>query len=410
MLQVNSVGFNKTLKSGIKVFEKNFEAKRGFNIYGIFSDGKVVYNNFDTWGTEVTDKLISCVNDLYFNKNCDKIIGLVEDDAQSKLNKINVQKQLLIGLEKIGDLGFRDSYYFIYDNKNKKLDDEQISKTTCLTNKMQLDITQYIVVTNEFMFQFVEEYLDSVKSTVNMGYYLTHFPEQVQYIDSPYVKYVFIQTINENLLTKPFSKILINTEQLTRTDWLLKMKHYLNLGVQLLDYSPENIKLLGSPEVKYLPYLYNDSEVNKLKKFYSETPKKYDFAFCGPVSEKRKFIIENLILNGATVKLVSGFGDARDKDIAECKVLLNIHYANDYNVYESLRCDRWVFAGMPIVSESSVDSSNLDISKVVNFYPYEGLIQGALDFIQKIEYPKEEDVLTIKEYRNKLFSEIKYFN
>lgn len=34
-------------------------------------------------------------------------------------------------------------------------------------------------------------------------------------------------------------------------------------------------------------------------------------------------------------------------------ILLNIHLQDEWKIYESIRCERWRFAGMKIVSETS---------------------------------------------------------
>lgn len=41
----------------------------------------------------------------------------------------------------------------------------------------------------------------------------------------------------------------------------------------------------------------------------------------------------------------------RDKEIGKC---YNLHFGPEYNVYESIRCERWRFAGMPVYSEPCV--------------------------------------------------------
>jgi hypothetical protein len=129
-------------------------------------------------------------------------------------------------------------------------------------------------------------------------------------------------------------------------------KSILREGVEVYDYSRDNIKISGKGT--YLPYKKMAEEVAKLKGFMG-VKKEYDAAIViDPSSSKRRFdAIEAIVASGMTVHKVSGWGDHRDREIGKARVLLNIHYSDTYNVYEALRCERWRFAGMPILSEVS---------------------------------------------------------
>ena len=98
----------------------------------------------------------------------------------------------------------------------------------------------------------------------------------------------------------------------------------------------------------------------------------------------------------------AGWGEARDKEIASCKLLLNIHHNNDYNIFDSIRCDRWIFAGMPVISETSEHCEYLDIYKnnLVIFFPYNKLVDGVINF------PKNIKTFDYTEYINKIHDKI----
>lgn len=195
--------------------------------------------------------------------------------------------------------------------------------------------------------------------------------------------HVFCQTIP--LAWKDAANaICFNTEQLTRKKWLDYLIGLRRMGVRLIDYSPENIAILkaATPEITseilYEPYRYNPIEIDKLKNLIKITPKEYDFAFFGALSPYRLSVLKRLPF--FKIYIINKWGDERDREIAKCKILLNIHYDQEYNVYESFRCDRWAFAGLPVLSEQSIKYRLLDCHKngSVKFVPYINLAEEAI--------------------------------
>jgi hypothetical protein len=156
----------------------------------------------------------------------------------------------------------------------------------------------------------------------------------------------------------------INTEQLSVPSKFLEYKSYIRPNIKIFDYSLQNIKISGIGE--YLPYNENLNETTKLKEFLNQ-PKEFDFAVIGTMSEHRKTIMNTVSSMGYKVYFISGWGDNRDKEVGKCKVLLNIHFNEDYKLYEPIRCERWRFAGMPIFSEECIDNVPSEIKIVKNF-------------------------------------------
>jgi hypothetical protein len=114
---------------------------------------------------------------------------------------------------------------------------------------------------------------------------------------------------------------------------------------------------------------------------YNSVAKEYDFGVitgCGSLNNsiellplKRRKVVEYLISNGFTVNIICGYKEARDTELAKCKIILNIHgqmKINDVwnygNIFEHLRCDRLLNAGFTILSE---DSYNLDADFTTKF-------------------------------------------
>jgi hypothetical protein len=144
----------------------------------------------------------------------------------------------------------------------------------------------------------------------------------------------------------------VNTEQLSVPQKFAEFKQFVVNGVQVYDYSLENIRISGLGT--HLPYKEIPEETQRLKQFLLQ-PKEYDFAFIGTPSPYRIAKIHEIANKGYSIYFISGWRDERDKEVAKCKYILNLHYSPEYTVYESIRCERWRFAGMPIYSEPSLD-------------------------------------------------------
>lgn len=174
----------------------------------------------------------------------------------------------------------------------------------------------------------------------------------------------------------PYDKIpasckigFINTEQLSDPARFKEYNSMIRDGVEVYDYSRDNIKISGKGT--YLPYRETKEEVAKLKGFL-DVKKEYDVAIViDASSSKRRFdAIEANIASGIKVHKVSGWGDHRDREIGKARILLNIHYSDTYNIYEALRCERWRFAGMPIISEPSASQMPEGITEArLNEFP-----------------------------------------
>jgi hypothetical protein len=144
----------------------------------------------------------------------------------------------------------------------------------------------------------------------------------------------------------------INTEQLTVPSKFNEYKKIIGSGMEIYDYSFANIRISGLG--RYLPYKENMEETNRLKEFLKQE-KEYDFAVIGTPSKHRTNLINYVASKGYSVCHAYGWNDQRDKQVGKCRYLLNLHYNPEYTVYESIRCERWRFAGMPIYSEESLD-------------------------------------------------------
>ena len=152
--------------------------------------------------------------------------------------------------------------------------------------------------------------------------------------------------------------IFLNVDHLTNHNTLSFIKTYLNPKIKYYDFSENNIKIFGKGV--YIPYKENIEETLKLKSFMN-VKKIYDICVVGEKSKRRYNIITELIKQYSVIYIHNLYGDERDSLIGKSKLLLNIHSNLYRKCYESIRCERWRFAKMPIISEICNDVLPNDI-------------------------------------------------
>ena len=148
------------------------------------------------------------------------------------------------------------------------------------------------------------------------------------------------------------SKIkFLNTEQLCVPEKMAQYKEFIFIADEVLDYSEENVKLAGGT---HFPYQERQAETEKLRA-YLDVPKEWDVVVVGTQSLRRKQIIEELRSNLLRVHWITDlFGDERDKQIGKAHILLNLHFSDTYQEFESIRCNRWKWAGMKVLTEPCI--------------------------------------------------------
>ena len=250
------------------------------------------------------------------------------------------------------------------------------------------------VCCEEKIYRYMKEYIASFIDALNWQLLLINIGYNEYNNDD---MYVFIQTIPNILLENPGKHMaIINTEQMTLEENdarhlpLANIKKILSdptayLNIKRFDYSIENIRLCNDNMI-LLPYQYHINEITLLKKFIFETEKKYDVVFLGHLSPKRKKIYDDLVAKGINMLHVNGKWDnVRDQQISSAKILLNVHCFDSYSIYESIRCDRWTFAGMMVISEKSIYCDMLDINKLVIFQDYNKLVDIVVNVVNNYD-------------------------
>lgn len=154
--------------------------------------------------------------------------------------------------------------------------------------------------------------------------------------------------------------ILFNIEQLTRPKILDEVVARASQSdiVEVWDYSAVNVEILRERGIsaKHVPVKTTPQRIEQYRQLLNSQPKLYDVGFCGVVPDRRMNLLQQMGEKGLRVLLLSNvYGKERDIQLARCKFQVNIHQTDDHKVFESVRCDPWLSAGQPILSEIGLD-------------------------------------------------------
>ena len=189
---------------------------------------------------------------------------------------------------------------------------------------------------------------------------------------------------NELHVVKVKEFVMYNTEQLTRQKYL---DYYLNYikeknPTEIWDYSLVNIEVLKLHGIHaiHVPIESPSWYIDKLCLWRSF---EHDVGFCGDLSPRRKKVLDELRSLGIDVRVIQLFGEERDKELAKCKILVNIHFDEEYKIFETARCEPWLKAGYTVVSENSIDND----SRCINVR-FEEIKDKVLTILENNDYKK----------------------
>ena len=175
--------------------------------------------------------------------------------------------------------------------------------------------------------------------------------------------------------------ILYNTEQLTRQGQLERIctMAIIPACAEIWDYSEANVRILEGRGIiaKHVPLHSSESYIARLRSLRS-AGQIYDIGFAGSLSGRRSTILDALAKTKYLICVIRTWGEERDATLAKCHIILNIHYADDYNVFESARCVPWIEAGATVISEHSLD----DDPRCINV-PYDQLVAACISQLEQ---------------------------
>ena len=195
--------------------------------------------------------------------------------------------------------------------------------------------------------------------------------------------------------------VFLNVEMLSE---IIRMEHILELikkGIQIADYSIANILFLKeyakehnipiTKEVIYLPYQYNLRDQVQLQNIDDKYD--YDIGIINALptqsdtvdssnTYRRTKMWNDLHKTQWKCINIMGWGKERDELIKRCKVIINIHHFEAFNIFEHIRCDRMIWAKKIIVSDNSLGMDKLDITKYIFCEEFDNIIPMAEKVLQ----------------------------
>ena len=248
-----------------------------------------------------------------------------------------------------------------------------------------------------FAIELLKEYIESLNTKIDVKYTNSFdFIKENNFDEVIFVHEVFDDKVFE---LKNITVSYLNTEPLNlwaRFSYILYGIHGTigNKITHFYDYSLSNIKIMNEHGIKntfHLPYLYNSEEVRTLKELKNTSEVKYDFGIICSSSIwttkvedltplRRKKLVEYLLSEGFTVNIITGWGESRDRELAKCKRILNIHgqYIEEPSkIFEHIRCNRLLYSGYSILSETSInlDSNFKELFPNLEFMEYTEFFQ-----------------------------------
>ena len=214
---------------------------------------------------------------------------------------------------------------------------------------------------------------------------------------------------NQHIVDEMFSTdrvVFLNVEMLSEE---IRMDYVLDLiknGIQIADYSLANILFLKeyakehnipiTKEVLYLPYQYNLQDQVQLENIddkydydigiINALPKQDDSVDKSNTYRRTKMWNDLQKTKWKCINIM-GWGKERDELIKRCKVIINVHHFEAFNIFEHIRSDRMIWAKKIIVSDNSLGMDILDITKYIFCEEFDNIIPMAEKVLQKfIEY------------------------
>lgn len=226
-----------------------------------------------------------------------------------------------------------------------------------------------------------QDFLDNLIWTIRQWYHqqitvdLLRYTQFSEIPQNPKWIYFFLLVVPRHFLTSQYPhRYYLNTEQLGRkgNGVIALLQFYRKMGIVVTDYDRHQSTLF---QLVYLPYPIISLEDQQLQQLIRETPKTCDVCLCCiNRSLRREAIFEQLLEHNIKVMNIEGWKEKRDQQIAQSKILLNIHYADDYLTFEHFRCDRWVLNGLLVLTEPSQSDDLLDLKPLMIVTTYENVV------------------------------------
>lgn len=289
--------------------------------------------------------------------------------------------------------------------------------------------THYVLVTIEDDKTRIPKVLEDYIYSLNIFDDIIHLSELSinQYLQTKCI-YVITQMwlhtdkIEKKLIELMLSQnrcIYLNVEMLSEE---IRAKHILNLikeNIQIADYSIANINYIQAyakdqeVEIKkpiiYLPYQFNLKD--QIQLYNKGNEYEYDIGIINALPKqsdtvnskltyRRTKLWNDLQSRNMTSINIMGWGEERDSLIRKCKVIINVHHFECFNIFEHIRCDRLLFAKKIILSDESILMNDLDVSPYIHWCKFDKILDMAENIVDNFEmYQDKINIVGLKNLR-----------
>ena len=254
----------------------------------------------------------------------------------------------------------------------------------------------------KYNFRVIEDYLNSL----NIFHGYIEIADIDKYINS-YDIFIFGQLWldkQSDLFYKQNNIFFLNVEHLTEQTRMDHIVTHIKNNLPILDYSWANIlflkeyikinKIVYTSPILLLPYQFNSLETHFLKNTTNHY--EYDVGIINATIKKDVSVNNNIIYKRNLIwdkvqdkkwKSINILGWGRDRDalIKKCKIIINVHLFDVYNIFEHIRCDRLLFANKLVISDKCLFQDSLDIKDYVIWEDYDTILETTQAVLDKFD-------------------------
>jgi hypothetical protein len=182
----------------------------------------------------------------------------------------------------------------------------------------------------------------------------------------------------------PHNTVIVNLEQFR--GFKVGDQHiYLSLLRRLAvwDYSARNVEQVKRLTHNNCVSRFGIGYAPVMNRFLPAGPQTTDVLFYGSLNDRRRAVLEALTRAGLKVRhLFSIYGDARDQEIADAKVVLNMHFYED-SIHEIVRTSFLLANAKAVVSECGPETEiDDDVREALVAVPYHDLVKNCVALVK----------------------------
>lgn len=179
-------------------------------------------------------------------------------------------------------------------------------------------------------------------------------------------------------------EFLINTEQMMDVNYKpwFKTNNIAYSTLNIIDYNVTNIGIIHKMnpclDVCHIPYLFHKEGL------HNECL--YDVCIIGSYSDHRNKIYQELC--GAkinTIFIYDKYDEYCENIMNESRIILNLHYIEETNILETIRCYQALYNKKIVISENSIYDETDELDNLIIYSPYEKIKDTVIDVLKNYD-------------------------